>query len=89
MEALPNNTFATTYNGETYYYYNGTFYRKNMNSYVVVAPPIGCIVLNLPSDAEEITNDGFVYYYSNGTYYQPVNENNMPAYQVIEYIGNK
>ena len=89
VEVLPNNTFATTYNGETYYYYNGTFYRKDMNRYVVVSPPIGCIVLNLPSDAEEITNDGFIYYYSNGTYYQPVNENNIPAYQVIEYIGEK
>lgn len=86
VASLPDNTFATLYNGSTYYYYNGTFYQKRDNQYVVVAPPIGCIVQNLPTDTQEITHEGRIYYYCNGTYYQPVNENNTPAYQVIDHV---
>lgn len=89
VATLPDNTVATLYNGTTYYYYNGTFYQKRNNQYVVVAPPIGCIVQNLPTDAQEITHEGRIYYYYNNTYYQPVNENNLPAYQVIDYVTDE
>lgn len=83
--SLPPNGTTTECNGTFYYYFNGTFYQKNMDRYIVVAPPIGCIVNNLPSDSQEISENGITYYYYNGTYYQPVLENNMPAYQVIQY----
>ena len=84
VDILPDNAEIITYNQQTYYYFNGTFYQKENDKYVITTPPIGSIVSNLPTDAKEVTLNSLVYYYYNGTYYQPISENNMPAYQVIE-----
>ena len=84
VPGIPQNSVMLTYNNNTYYYYNGTFYQKQNNAYIIVSPPIGCIVYNLPSDVQEINNNGLIYYYYNGTYYQPINDNNTPAYQIIQ-----
>jgi hypothetical protein len=52
------------------YYNDGTFYRQNTDGYVVISPPMGYAVYNLPSSAQVLKHDGVTYYYFDGTFYK-------------------
>ncbi len=73
-------------NNNYYFYFEGTFYLKSGNEYVVETPPIGAIVYALPADYEKVELDGNIFYEYNGILYDRVHYNGERAYQVIGYL---
>lgn len=71
------------YRNVTYYYDDGTFYTPRQKDYVVVNPPIGARVAELPSNYEEIVLDGYVYYKVDNVYYKEVIVSGYIWYEVI------
>ncbi|MBO7491548.1 MAG: hypothetical protein J6T59_03810 [Bacteroidales bacterium] len=73
------------YNNVSYYYDDGTFYRRHSNKvdYEVVAPPIGARVAELPSTYEEIVLDGNLYYKVDNVYYKEVIVSGYLWYEVV------
>lgn len=65
-----------------YYYSDGYWYRPQGSSYVIVTPPRGVYVSNLPNYAQTLVIGGLTYYFAAGTYYQPQPEYNR--YIVVE-----
>jgi len=53
-----------------YYYYDGVYYQPTTSgNYVVVAPPDGVIVPQLPSGTDAIVVGPTIYYYAGGAFY--------------------
>lgn len=68
-----------------YYYDDGSFYRPAPNKvdYVVVDPPIGARVAELPSNYEEIVLDNQVYFKVDNVYYKEVVVSGYLWYEVV------
>ncbi len=56
------------------YYSSGNFYQQKNNGYIVISPPIGYAVPQIPENANITILDGITYYYYNGTFYQQQNK---------------
>jgi hypothetical protein len=55
-----------------YYYYNGVYFRPTTEgTYMVVAPPLGAIVPELPEGAETFVIGSATYYYVGNAFYSP------------------
>lgn len=54
----------------SYYYQDGVFYVLENNHYVVIEPPIGALITELPEDYEELIIDGTTYYRVEDTLYK-------------------
>ncbi len=70
--ALTNYAIRDAY-GRTQRYYtdnDGLYYIKSGNNYVVVDPPIGAIVYELPYGFEEVTINGTKYYKVDDNFYE-------------------
>jgi hypothetical protein len=65
------------------YYYGGTYYEKDGNSYKVVAPTAGTIVESLPEGGKEVTIGDVKYIQFGETYYQPVQVDGKNKYEVV------
>jgi hypothetical protein len=79
---LPPGYVQTGVGATGYYYYDGVYYRPTTEgNYVVVAPPEGAIVPQLPSGAETIVVGPTTYYYAGWAFYvqQPTGFAVMPA----------
>ena len=62
--------YAPLYVGATpYYYYQGVYYQNSPSGYVVVTPPTGATVAELPPGAESIPVGNVMYYYAGGAFY--------------------
>ena len=66
---------------DTYYYFNGVFYQKVIREqvYVIVPPPIGAIVFNIPQGYRLMLIDGMCFYEAYGIFYRRV----LEGYKVI------
>lgn len=71
------------YRNVTYYYDDGTFFLPRRNDYVVVAPPVGALVAELPSNYQTIVLEGRVYYKVDNVYYKEVVLDGYLWYEVL------
>jgi hypothetical protein len=55
--------------GMSYYYWEGEFYRRERERYIVVAPPVGAVVTTIPAGYQPVIIDGTPYYIINGVTY--------------------
>jgi hypothetical protein len=78
---LPEGFITIRVGLETYYYSNGDFFQKIMREqkYVLVPPPIGAVVFDLPTGYELMLVDDLSIYVFKGVYYKRV----LEGYKVI------
>ncbi len=69
MDMLPFAAATLFIAGASYYYWQGEFYRRERERYVVVAAPVGAIVNTIPEGYQPIIIDGTTYYIINGVTY--------------------
>lgn len=82
--AAPPRGYVPVYVGANpYYYYGGVYYQPASTGYVVVAPPVGVIVPNLPPGSTSMVVNGVTHFVFNGTHYLPVMVNGVTEYQVV------
>jgi hypothetical protein len=81
LDILPQRSITINVEDETFYYCNGIFYQRIMRDqkYVVVPPPIGAVVFNIPLGYQLMLVDGVSYYVFDGVYYKRV----LEGYKVI------
>jgi hypothetical protein len=76
---LSADCFIVLFNGQTYYYDQGSFYVQDPRGYLAVPPPIGIIVRVIPQHARGIDVNGQIYYRYKGVFYVQVPQ----GYQVV------
>ncbi len=67
---LPHNFISFSFGNGHYYFSGGMFYKHDFGGYVAVEPPVGAIVVSLPSGYQTFLVDGQPYYYYNDVYYR-------------------
>jgi hypothetical protein len=70
VRALPSHSRVVFYGGVRYGFYDGTWYSPGPNGYLVVRPPYGVVVGELPVFASVLTIGAVSYWYANGIYYR-------------------
>ncbi len=76
---IPNGSISFGFGTNKYYYSSGLFYRPHQREYIVVPPPSGAVVYQIPAQYNQVVIDGVVYYTYNGVYYSRVPQ----GFQVI------
>ncbi len=76
---LPGGYVSLIFGGSRYYYYDGIFYRKHLDGFEVVTPPVGVILRLPPPECSPVIIDGTTYYVGNGIYYL----NTPQGYEVV------
>jgi hypothetical protein len=66
----PPRSRIVYWGGVGYHYGDGIWYSRGSHGYVVVRPPLGIVVMDLPSFATAVVLGGLTYYYVNGVYYR-------------------
>jgi hypothetical protein len=82
VSVLPPGYVQASVGAVGYYYYDGVYYQPTTEgNYVVVAPPVGAIVPQLPLGAEAMAVGPTTYYYAGWAFYvqQPTGFAVMPA----------
>ena len=69
MHFLPDGCFTVWAGGIRYFYYDGLYYIREGDEYVLVNPPIGAYVNAIPPDFQAMVINGVTYYTDNGVYY--------------------
>ncbi len=70
MHFLPAGYFTIWVGGARYYYYDGLYYSYvGDGDYVLVDPPIGAYVAEIPPDFQPVSINGRMYYTNDGVYY--------------------
>jgi len=76
------------YGGQEYYYDDGYFYRKSPDGFIIIDPPVGAVVRQLPRGYKIIVTSGRSYFYYNDTYYLRTRGGYLvtdnPVYQIVE-----
>lgn len=78
---LPRGTTEVNYAGISYQFVGGVWYQRQGPAYIVVAPPIGLIVPQLPAFATSFQSDGKNYLYANDVFYRP--RPDLGGYEVV------
>jgi hypothetical protein len=68
---LPSGSIAVQFQGVSFYFASGVWYRPSGVRFVVVVPPVGIVVPVLPAAYVTLRFGTGVYYYANGVYYAP------------------
>lgn len=68
---LPYGYIPLNVGGTPYYYYGGSYYETGPSGYVVVQPPVGVVVPDLPPGAETVPAGPNMFYYAGGAFYAP------------------
>ena len=79
---LSANFVSVGFQGENYYYDQGSFYVQTPQGYLAAPPPVGIIVNALPSWARQVNIDGQIYYRCKGAFYIQVDQ----GYQVVAAV---
>ena len=69
VNIIPNDCFRIFFGGSRFYYHDGTYYSRRHRDYVIVAPPVGVVVREIPRYYQPVMIDGSSYYTSDGIYY--------------------
>jgi hypothetical protein len=80
----PVHGYPVFWGGVSYSFYDGIWYSGGTGGYLVVRPPLGIVVNDLPTFATVLTIGALSYYYVNGTYYRPITVNGSQAYEVVQ-----
>jgi hypothetical protein len=82
VDALPSGFLTVVTRNDVYYYAKGIFYQKIvlLNKYVVVPPPVGETISEIPQAYQLMMVDGATYYEYAGVYYVRV----LDGYRIIE-----
>lgn len=78
---VPQGAIAVNYAGISYRFVGGVWYQRVGPAYVVVAPPIGLIVPQLPAFATSFDSAGKNYVYANDVFYRP--RPDLGGYEVV------
>ena len=71
---VPDGFELVSYNGETFYYHEGTFYQQVGDQLVAIPAVIGAVVDSIPQDYQIVMADGVHYLLTQGVYYQRVDQ---------------
>ncbi len=77
----PQHSHAVYWGGANYRFYDGVWYSPWRSSWVVVRPPYGIVLGDIPAWFTPITIAGIVYLYANGVYYRNRAEG---GYEVVQ-----
>ncbi len=69
MHFLPDGYYQIWVGGVRYFYYDGLYYIREGDEFVLVNPPIGAYVSAIPPDFQPVSVNGRIYYTDNGVYY--------------------
>lgn len=72
IDHLPRKARKSRHNNNVYHYYKGQFFMPNKNQYLLVPPPPGLKVKNVPDNYERDVHQGQAVYYANGVFYEKV-----------------
>jgi len=70
FDSLPLAFATLIIAGATYYYYEGIYYQRMRDGYVVVTAPVGAVVTTIPLGCQPVIIDGVPYYTINGVTYR-------------------
>lgn len=70
MRAVPPGSRWVVWGGVNYRYFDGVWYGPGPRGYIVVRPPFGLVVADLPAFVTVVTIAGIGYLYANGVYYR-------------------
>jgi hypothetical protein len=70
FNVLPQHSRVVFYGGVRYGFYDGIWYSPGPSGYLVVRPPFGVVVSDLPAFATVLTIGAVGYWYANGIYYR-------------------
>ena len=84
VSKLPKDTEKIVVEGETYYYFGGTFYVKEGNEYKVVPPMAGTVVDKLPEGGKEVRIGEVTYVKVGDVYYQPTEVEGRDVWEVVK-----
>ena len=81
---LPEGFSTFLHEDKTFFHYEGAFFEQiGDKGFVVIAPPIGATLRELPASAQPIQRDGETQFHANGAFYRPVPLYGETAYQVV------
>ncbi|MEX8520881.1 MAG: DUF6515 family protein [Leptothrix sp. (in: b-proteobacteria)] len=83
ISALPPRHWVGNHRGSRYWFANGYWYAPYAGGYMVVNPPFGIVITDLPVFASIVTLGAVTYYVANDVYYRRVPE----GYEVVERPG--
>jgi Family of unknown function (DUF6515) len=78
---LPRGTIGVNYAGVSYRFHDGVWLEPRGPAFIVVEPPIGLVVPNLPSFTTVLAQGGQTYLYANDVYYRP--RPDLGGYEVV------
>lgn len=78
---LPKEAITVNYAGISFRFAGGIWYQRLGPAYIVVAPPIGVIVPQLPAFATSFDSSGKAYLYANDVFYRP--RPDLGGYEVV------
>jgi hypothetical protein len=89
-DVLPFAAATLLIAGADYYYWEGEYYRRTADRYIVVPAPVGAVVTTIPAGYQPVVIDGVTYYIVNGvTYmYTPNGYQVVPQPQTIVIQNN-
>ncbi len=70
VHAVPGHAPPIGWRGSNYWFWSGVWYAPGAGGYVVVRPPYGVVVTDLPTFATAVVIGGITYLYLNGVYYR-------------------
>lgn len=82
VHKIPERHTVVVHGRERYHYHRGRFYRPWNSGFILVRPPLGLIMLDIPIGSRMVISAGITYHVFGDVYYRRV-----PAgYQVVEPI---
>lgn len=82
VHKIPSRHAVVMHGRDRYHYYSGRFYRPWNSGFILVRPPLGLVVLNIPLGSRMVLSAGITYHVFGDVYYRRV----PMGYQVVEPI---
>lgn len=81
---IPANSEILTLKNKEYYYFNGIFYnyKKKLNKYFIVTPPLKAKVKTIPKDFEEIIINNKTFFKIDNCYFSFIKDENIYQVQI-------
>lgn len=86
VDRFPDQYWRVPYRGEDYFFSGGYWYRPQGPRFVVVMPPYGARINQLPGYARQVRINGVLYFVAADTYYQYLEDSR--EYSVVSPPGS-
>ncbi len=80
IHRIPERHTVIVHGSQRYHYHSGRFYRPWNSGFILVRPPLGLVVLNIPLGSRMVLSAGIAYHVFGDVYYRRVST----GYQVVE-----